>query len=75
MTAIAIREEVRKLPRREQLLLIQYIVEILQQDEDFVLSDAWKEELGRREIAYRQGEERLYTWEEARQQISGKRLT
>lgn len=69
MTAITIKEEVRKLSRAEQLSLIQFIVQIIQDDDDFVLSDALKEELDRRDEAYREGREKLYTWAEAQQLI------
>ena len=65
MTAITIKEEVRKLSRAEQLSLIQFIVQIIQEDDDFVLSDALKEELDRRDEAYREGSEKLHTWAEA----------
>lgn len=70
MTAITIKEEVRKLSRAEQLSLIQFIVQIIQEDDDFVLSDALKEELDRRDEAYREGSEMLHTWGEAKQLIT-----
>ena len=72
MTAIAIKEEVRKLPRAEQLSLIQFIVEIIKEDDEFVLSDALKEELDRRDEAFQEGREKLYTWAEAQQLIAPK---
>ncbi len=55
MTAITIKEEVRKLSRAEQLSLIQFIVQIIQEDDDFVLSDALKEALDRGDQAYHEG--------------------
>ena len=70
MTTTAIREEVRKMPRIEQLSLIQYIVQILQEDDKFVLSDAWKEELDRRDEAFLAGKEKLHSWTEAKQMIT-----
>jgi len=70
MTTTTIREEVRKLARTEQLSLIQYIVEILQEDDDFVLSEAWKEELDKRDEDYRAGTEKLHTWAEAQKMIA-----
>jgi putative addiction module component (TIGR02574 family) len=70
MTAITIKEEVRKLSRAEQLSLIQFIVQIIQEDDDFVLSDALKEELDRRDEAYREGSEKLHTWVEAQEMIT-----
>lgn len=69
MTAITIKEEVRKLSRAEQLSLIQFIVQIIQEDDDFVLSDALKEELDRRDEAYREGSEKLHNWGEAQEMI------
>lgn len=72
MTTAAIKEEVRKLQRDEQLSLIQYIVQILQEEEAFVLSDAWKAELDRREGAYLNGTETLYNRNEAKERISAK---
>lgn len=69
MTAITIKEEVRKLSRAEQLSLIQFIVQIIQEDDDFVLSDALKEELDRRDEAYREGSEKLHTWGEVQELI------
>ncbi|MCB0519347.1 MAG: addiction module protein [Lewinellaceae bacterium] len=70
MTNAAIREEVRKLPRNEQLSLIQYIVQVLQEEDEFVLSEAWKEELDRRDEDYRAGKEKLHTWAEAKNMIA-----
>jgi putative addiction module component (TIGR02574 family) len=69
MTATAIKEEVKKLPRTEQLSLIQFIVNLLQEDDEFVLSDAWKTELDKRDEDYRNGTEKLHTWNEAKQLI------
>lgn len=73
MTATAIKDEVRKLPRSEQLSLIQYIVQILQTEDDFALSDAWKTELDRRDEAFRNGEEKLYSWAEAQKMLSSQK--
>ena len=50
MSIQAIKEEVSKLSREEQAELIHFMVELLAKD-DFQLSEAWKEELGRREQA------------------------
>jgi putative addiction module component (TIGR02574 family) len=69
MNASTIKEEVKKLPRTEQLSLIQYIVNLLQEDNEFVLSDAWKAELDKRDEDYQNGTEKLHTWEEAKQLI------
>lgn len=73
MTATAIKDEVRKLPRSEQLSLIQYIVQILQTEDDFTLSDAWKTELDRRDEAFRNGEEKLYSWTEAQKILTSQK--
>ena len=70
MTATTIKEEVRKLPRTEQLSLIQFIVQILKDDDDFTLSDAWKMELDKRDDAYLNGAEKLHTWTEVQQMVS-----
>ena len=70
MTTKTIREEVRKLPRAEQLSMIQYIVEILQEDDDFVLSEGWKKELDRRDEDYKAGKEKLHTWAESKKMIA-----
>ena len=71
MTAAAIKDEVRKLPRSEQLSLIQFIVQILQDDDGFVLSDAWKIELDKRDEAYLNGSEKLHTWVEVQEMVTG----
>ena len=55
MSIQAIKEEVSKLSREEQAELIHFMVELLAKDE-FQLSAAWKEELGRREQALDKGE-------------------
>ncbi len=70
MTATAIKNEVRKLPRTEQLSLIQFIVQLLQEDDGFVLSDAWKSELEKRDEAYQNGTEKLHTWAEAQKIVA-----
>ncbi|MBK8565471.1 MAG: addiction module protein [Saprospiraceae bacterium] len=69
MTASTIKEEVKKLPRSEQLSLIQFIVNLLQEDNEFILSDAWKAELDKRDEDYQNGTEKLHTGEEAKQLI------
>ena len=55
MSIQAIKEEVSKLSREEQAELIHFMVELLAKD-DFQLSEAWKEELDRREQALDKGE-------------------
>ena len=49
-----IKEEITKLPRAEQAELIHFIIDLLAKD-DFLLSDAWKEELSSREQALDKG--------------------
>ncbi len=70
MTATTIKDEVRKLPRTEQLSLIQFIVQLLQEDDGFLLSDAWKSELDKRDEAYHNGTEKLHTWVEAQKMVA-----
>jgi len=70
MTATAIQEEVKKLPRVEQLSLIQFIVQLLQTEEKFILSDAWKAELDKRDEDYINGSEKLHTWAAVKQKIT-----
>ncbi|MCB0566868.1 MAG: addiction module protein [Phaeodactylibacter sp.] len=55
MSIQAIKEEVSKLSREEQAELIHFMVELLAKD-NFQLSEAWKDELGRREQALDKGE-------------------
>lgn len=55
MSIQAIKEEASKLSRTEQAELMHYMIELLAKDE-FQLSEAWKEELGRREQALDKGE-------------------
>ena len=55
MSIQAIKEEVSKLSRQEQAELIHFMVELLAKD-NFQLSEAWKDELGRREQALDKGE-------------------
>ncbi|MCB9291933.1 MAG: addiction module protein [Lewinellaceae bacterium] len=55
MSIQAIKEEVSKLSRTEQAELMHYMIKLLAKD-DFQLSEAWKDELGRREQALDKGE-------------------
>lgn len=55
MSIQAIKEEVSKLSRVEQAELMHFMIELLAKD-DFQLSEAWVEELNRREDALDKGE-------------------
>ena len=55
MSIQAIKEEVSKLSRTEQAELMHFMIELLAK-EDFLLSEAWMEELNRREDALDKGE-------------------
>ncbi len=73
MVTTALKDEIRFLPRSEQYALMAFILEVLQEEEKFVLSQAWKDELDKREEDYLSGKEKLHTWQEVKQQItSGK---
>ena len=54
------------LPRLEQLELMQYFLEVFatkrvtKEEEDFVLSDEWKEELDRRSQEVKSGKAKLF---------------
>ncbi|MCF8247523.1 MAG: addiction module protein [Saprospiraceae bacterium] len=56
-------------PEREQLSLIQFIVQLLQEDDGFLLSDVWKSELGKRDEAFLNGTEKLHTWAETQKMV------
>lgn len=73
MTATAIKDEVRKLPRTEQLSLIQFIVQLLKEDDEFQLSEAWKVELDKRDEAYLNGSEKLHSWAEAQKMVASQK--
>ena len=70
MTALALKEEVRKLSAVERILFVQYILDSLREDAgEFELSEEWKQELDRRTASYLDGSAKTYTWQEVRAKV------
>jgi len=70
MTALALKEEVRKLSAVERILFVQYILDSLREDAgEAELSEEWKEELNRRTASYLNGTAKTFTWEEVRNKV------
>ncbi len=70
MTALALKEEVRKLSAVERILFVQYILDSLREDAgEFELSEEWKQELDRRTASYLDGSAKTYTWQEVREKV------
>ena len=70
MTALALKEEVRKLSAVERILFVQYILDSLREDSgEAELSEEWKQELDRRTASYLDGTAKTYTWQEVRTKV------
>ncbi len=70
MTAIALKEEVRKLSAVERILFVQYILDSLREDAgEAELSEEWKQELDRRTASYLDATASTYTWQEVRAKV------
>ena len=68
-------EQVSHLNRAEQLALMEVIVRLLREEEagQTTISDAWEEELNRRDALLDQGEMDLVQWEDVKRKILNKK--
>ena len=70
MTVQAIQQEVDKLGRPDLFRLMRYILDLIEEeDDDNTLSDAWKEEIDRREEAVENGTEQFLPWSEVKAKL------
>ena len=68
MSVQQLKDEVNKLNQEELFSLMRYIIKKVEEN-DFPLSQEWKDEIIRRDEAYKNGDEELIPWSHIKKEL------